>query len=133
MTMKSDDVSRRLKLLKKWDYLCIICGEEFDDISSISVEHLVPKSMGGVGIPDNKAPTHYACNSLRGTLSLLEVAKRVGRKRRVMGRAQFNEWVQQPIPNRVVTDETWAPSTRPGPSCLEPPETLPGTGLRRSA
>jgi|SRR5579885_367571 len=90
MVMKEDDAWKRLRLLAMWDWHCVLCGEEFRDLHSVTIEHLVPKSVA-VGLHDNKAPSHYNCNQFRGDMSLLDAAYTLARKRRVMGRKQFLE------------------------------------------
>ena len=124
MVMTKEDVRRRFELLRRWDFVCIVCGHGFDDISSVTLEHLVPRSRGGVGLQDNKAPTHHSCNAIRGNLSLVEAARIVGRRRRVMGHRDFQRWLQSPVPNRIVPPEVWRPTRVP--TSLEPPEHLPG-------
>lgn len=101
--MKETDVERRIKLLERWEYTCIVCGLGFRDISSVTVEHLVPRALGGSRRSlDNQAPTHYRCNQLRKTLSLCKAARRVRRKRKMMGARAFEDWVNAPVPGRKI-------------------------------
>jgi 5-methylcytosine-specific restriction endonuclease McrA len=112
--MKQCDVDTRLRMLRKWDFQCVICGHGFRDITSVSIEHLVPKSMGGARCPKKKsgnrsmgnlAPSHYNCNRLRGRNSLINAVKSVEHRRRVMGDEQFTKWINTRIPGRHVPDE----------------------------
>jgi 5-methylcytosine-specific restriction endonuclease McrA len=57
--MKQRDVEKRLRLLREWDFLCILCGHPFENLESITVEHLMPRSLAPKHAHQNKAPTHY--------------------------------------------------------------------------
>ncbi len=54
----------RRKIRKAQGGLCLICQEPLGGDESI--EHVIPKSMGGRGIQQNKALTHVKCNSVKG-------------------------------------------------------------------
>ena len=123
MVMRKYDVGRRQRLLRAWDYTCIVCGHGFDDIASVTIEHLVPRSMGG-GAGDNLAPSHHNCNKLRSSMSLCKAARLLARKRKRMGDALFFLWINVKVPHRVIPHGVWVP-VRPL-ACLEPPEFLPG-------
>ena len=132
MVMRQSDVTCRLRLLENWDFLCVVCGHGFRDISSVTFEHIVPKSLGGrkskkrrANNPDF-APSHFNCNQLRGNLSLLEAARLVKRRRIVMGERDFLMWINKAVPHRIIAPEFMAtPVCRPL-MCFQLPEHLPG-------
>ena len=134
MVMKQDDVTIRLKLLANWDYLCVVCGHGFRDISSVTFEHLVPKALSGKKSPNkrrrpnshNSAPSHYNCNHLRGHSSLIEAARQVKRKKIVMGEKDFFEWINKAVPNRIISPELMAAPVQHQLRSFELPEWLPG-------
>lgn len=132
MVMTRRDARLRMKLLMEWDYLCILCGREFHDISSVTFEHLIPKSMSTKRVKkrllSNFAPTHYNCNQLRGTLSLLKAMRMIDRHRKRLGEKNFQEWINCPVPHRVIPPELLKLTARPL-QCLELPEWLPGMTL----
>lgn len=99
--MDESDLRKRLHLIRTWGNQCIVCGEEFAHLACVSFEHIVPKSKGG-GHGDNIAPSHYNCNSLRGTKSLIEADIMVRFKRRRLGEKQFRMWLSRPVPSRLV-------------------------------
>ena len=86
-------------MLRNWDGVCILCGERFENMESITREHLVPKSKGGCG-KDNYAPSHFNCNQLRGDLSLIETIMIINKRKEKMGKKAFREWCNKPVPNR---------------------------------
>ena len=65
----------RLAIYKRDGYVCHICGEsasrEFDhaDPWSPTLDHLVPRSLGGSDSPENLSTAHLWCNSVRGDLT----------------------------------------------------------------
>ena len=110
--MKDHDARDRMKLLRLWDFTCVLCGHGFRDIASVSCEHIVPKSMGG---PKNKGnrkhramgnlgPSHWRCNNFRGCMGMLETARLLDVVRREVGDEAFETWINQDVPHRVVPD-----------------------------
>ncbi len=87
------------KLLNVWEGKCVLCGEEFEDLESITKEHLVPKSKGGAGAA-NFAPSHFYCNQLRGDLSLTEIMILLQARKIKYGQEVFRQWCNRPVPNR---------------------------------
>jgi len=85
-------------ILYKWDGLCILCGEPFDNMESITREHLILRSKGGCG-SSNLAPSHFACNQVRGDLPLVEAMILIRAKKKHMGK-DFKRWCNKPVPNR---------------------------------
>lgn len=65
----------RLALYDRDGYNCHICGEstsreyESSDPWSPTLDHLVPRALGGGDEPDNLATAHLWCNSVRGDLT----------------------------------------------------------------
>ena len=86
------------ELIDMWGGVCVICGEAFASIDCVSCEHLIPKSMGG-GRQGNLAPSHYKCNMLRSSNSIIDAAMLVDRRRKRMSREQFLQWVNSPLPD----------------------------------
>lgn len=60
--MKSD----RELLLEKQSGRCCWCGELLKG-SPVTVEHIIPRSVGGANTYANKALAHEACNKARDT------------------------------------------------------------------
>lgn len=46
--------------------VCHLCGYPGAD----TIDHLIPRSLGGDNSVDNLAPAHHSCNSARGALPL---------------------------------------------------------------
>lgn len=131
MVMKPGDVEKRLRLLRMWDWQCVLCGECFESLHSVTIEHLIPRAYAR-GLHDNQAPSHYNCNNFRQTMSLLDANYTLARKRRVMGRRPFLQWVNAKVPNRIIPDALLAISTQrpekplPGFEFIRLPLWLPG-------
>jgi len=97
---KNKKAIKKIKnLLKRWDGLCVICGEPFVSLESVTKEHIIPASLGGLDSSCNIAASHYNCNKLRGSRSLLLVAKVIEKKKEKMGKS-FLSWVNKGVPNR---------------------------------
>lgn len=86
-------------LLRNWENQCVLCGEPFDDMESITKEHLIPRSKGGRG-SGNLAPSHFRCNQLRGDLSLVETIILIEARKARVGEKEYREWANYPVPNR---------------------------------
>lgn len=94
-------------LAKRWGGVCVICGEPFLNPNSITREHLVPRSVakfpnnrkGRKAARNNIAPSHYACNSVRGDLPLMEAICLVEMIRKRLDK-DFTSWVNRNVPNR---------------------------------
>lgn len=97
--MRITSVLRRMWLIRRWGMCCIICGETFHTLSTVTYEHIKPESMGGTKAWSNIAPSHFNCNKARETKSLLEAAAMLAEKRAKMGEKQFQSWLRRPIPN----------------------------------
>lgn len=117
-------------MLERWDFTCIVCGHGFANLACVSKEHVIPKSKAfhalaiGIYNGENKAPSHYNCNKLRGTRSFIVAAREIEELERQLSPSHFFEWLNKRIPNRTVPMEALA-SLRV-PQHLELPEHLPG-------
>jgi hypothetical protein len=87
------------KLMRKWECICVLCGEGFENIDSVTREHLVPQSMGGTNNAENLAVSHFVCNQLRGNLSLVEAAILIGLRKQELGN-KFNRYINRGVPHR---------------------------------
>lgn len=62
----------RLELYKRDDWTCQLCGEPVDrdvhwnEPRAPSLDHVLPKSLGGSDEPENLRTAHRHCNSVRG-------------------------------------------------------------------
>lgn len=52
--------------LKKRDLYCVLCGCLIESRKDLSVEHLVPRALGGKSTSDNIYPAHKHCNLAKG-------------------------------------------------------------------
>lgn len=60
-------------VLRKWraqiasenGLFCALCGRKFGHNQSISVDHIVPTSQGGLDKVDNFQPAHLLCNRIK--------------------------------------------------------------------
>lgn len=46
---------------------CSICEKPIRYFSDLTIDHILPKSNGGVGRIDNLAPAHFHCNQKKGS------------------------------------------------------------------
>ena len=62
-------LSKRLKRIRRelWDTspICFVCLFKIEDYVECSLEHILPKSLGGSDKKRNLAISHVACNNLR--------------------------------------------------------------------
>lgn len=66
---KQKILSKRLKIYLKYDGRCAYCGKVLD-IHQMTVDHVVPQSMGGSSRIDNLLPSCSECNTEKGSLTL---------------------------------------------------------------
>lgn len=68
--------SRSVRLMEltysNYEPLCHLCGTWIVEDSERSVDHIVPRSLGGTDDLDNLRPAHGVCNSARGNKSIEE-------------------------------------------------------------
>lgn len=122
--MKDSDVRARHNLLSDWGFLCVICGRRFTNIACVTKEHIIPRSKAPKGLQGNIAPSHYQCNKLRETSSIILFAKIIDQIELNMNPKEFIAWLNKPVPSRIVPYE--ATTLLHKPACFELPETLPG-------
>lgn len=97
---------RKMKLLRRWDYVCVVCGRQFENVACITIEHVIPHSrVKNRSKPDNLAPSHWRCNNIKGNKSLLRAVKFIEEKASRLGHTkQFTNWLNAPVPGREVPD-----------------------------
>ena len=102
----ADPYKNYRRLLSRWDGICVLCGEPFDNLESLTREHIVPRSNNGNGT-ENLAPSHFRCNQARGNLSLIEAMVLLRAKKKHLGE-KFAAWCNMPVPNRFDTEKNQA-------------------------
>lgn len=62
--------NKRIKRRILWEKskICFVCQEVIKDFKEASIEHIVPKSLGGTFRMRNLALSHFECNQLRGAI-----------------------------------------------------------------
>ena len=90
---------RHKSLLKKWEGLCVLCGEPFLNKDSVTTEHLIPQSKGGSHEADNMGISHFRCNQIRGNLSLREAAVLIALRKQELG-DKFEKYINESVPHR---------------------------------
>lgn len=105
MSKSADYRTRQVKkMLSGWGHICVICGNPFRDNHCITVDHVIPRSKGGLNDVDNKAPAHWRCNQLKRDMSLLAAARLITEKRvdvlRSSGEKGWVNWLNSPEPSR---------------------------------
>lgn len=56
--------------------ICFYCGRSLDDYNR-TVDHLIPKSRGGIRSNDNKVYSCVECNRLKGDMNPAELANAI--------------------------------------------------------
>ena len=70
----------RLAIYERDDWMCHLCGKpidpdaHFNDNLAASLDHIIPRSLGGPDSPENLRTAHRSCNSRRGVMLLEELA-----------------------------------------------------------
>lgn len=97
------------ELLRMFNFTCVICGEEFASLDCVTYEHLLPHSVshqmrreGNAPLitHGNIAPTHFRCNNLRGSGSIVDAALAIEAMKRTMKRKRFYTWLNARMPGR---------------------------------
>jgi 5-methylcytosine-specific restriction endonuclease McrA len=60
------------EIYEKYHYTCVYCGFDgrpFDSWMQLSIDHILPKSMGGKDDPSNLVVACRACNSITSRMS----------------------------------------------------------------
>lgn len=65
------------KILRRWEYICVLCGEGFSNFYCCSLEHLKCYSFGGKENLNNLAPAHFYCNYFRQNESIISASKKL--------------------------------------------------------
>lgn len=55
----------RDEVITRHGYVCGICGGDIDP-ADMSIDHIMPITLGGTDDPDNMQPAHLRCNSRKG-------------------------------------------------------------------
>ncbi len=102
MTRKS--FQHKFRLLRRWDYACVVCGRPFANLACVTTEHIMPRHrLNNKKKADNHAPSHWRCNMIKSEASLMATAKFIEEKASRLGNTkQFINWLNAPIPNRPV-------------------------------
>lgn len=64
--------SLRRQVFATYPPICHLCGAD----GATTVDHLIPRSKGGMHTLDNSRPAHLSCNSMRQDMELTEWFKR---------------------------------------------------------
>lgn len=64
--MKTDQKNKKLALAFAQDQRCFVCSLEIETIEEATLEHIIPKSLGGSNKQDNLAVSHLECNRIKG-------------------------------------------------------------------
>lgn len=64
--MRQVPAGHRRVLYRRQCGLCCWCGETVYPLC-VSIEHIIPLSLGGTNTIDNKAIAHHRCNGARGS------------------------------------------------------------------
>ena len=51
---------------------CYLCGKPIKKIKDYNIDHVHPKSRGGMDAPCNWRPVHKTCNQIKGSLTFEE-------------------------------------------------------------
>lgn len=63
----------------KRDTRCFYCGIEFDDAilkRCFTVDHVIPRKLGGAKLPNNKVGACFSCNSMKGGGTIEELRRK---------------------------------------------------------
>lgn len=86
-------------LARRWEYCCVICGRKIETYDSFSVEHLIPRSKADLFeqeiLKENVAPSHYNCNAMRGTMSILEANKKINKYLDSLKEHEVKDWLNR--------------------------------------
>jgi len=101
--MTSLSFLRKVKLLKEWDFICVVCGHKFDNMACVTVEHVIPRSVcKNRNKHTNCAPSHWRCNTIKGSFLPLSVAsKTIDHMKQRLGEEKFKSWLNEEVPNRT--------------------------------
>lgn len=69
MKANKREVSDRFLVYERDGYICQYCGDNLDELQ-LTVDHVIPKSLGGKFSPSNLITSCRECNSIKGDLNL---------------------------------------------------------------
>jgi hypothetical protein len=112
----------RRRMLERWGFKCVVCGLEFAHLACVTKEHLVPKlgrrdRRGRAKRPvhihidgdSSIAPSHWRCNMVRSTQSIISTAKLIEKKQKTMAEVDFRKWLNTPPPGARYPDIAFIP------------------------
>lgn len=100
------DVESLKARAKNWGGICILCGESFSSIMSITKEHVIPRVYMKKSEHAFLAACHYRCNNLRQHFSIIQTAKKLAEIKAKWGQERFFNWVNKKVPCRYAVDGT---------------------------
>lgn len=56
-------------IVKRDDYTCHYCGVDMHDLKELTVDHVVPRTSGGMSIPNNLVTACASCNKAKDSKS----------------------------------------------------------------
>lgn len=71
-------------------------------MACVTLEHVVPQSLGGKYTSANIAPSHWRCNMLRGASSLFAATKKIDKVAMSLSAVDFERWLNAKVPGRKV-------------------------------
>lgn len=57
-------------LILKGKCFCYLCGKNIVKYSDLSLDHVLPKALGGIGSRSNLLPAHKSCNCKKDCMTL---------------------------------------------------------------
>jgi hypothetical protein len=100
------DVESLKARAKNWGGICILCGEPFKNILSITKDHITPQCLMKKGERPFLAACHYRCNNFRQDSSLIQTAKKLAELKIKWGEERFFLWVNKRVPCRKAPEGT---------------------------
>lgn len=70
-------VKLRRAVYKRDQYACFFCGKTQEDGADLTLDHFIPRSMGGPNTYDNLFTACRSCNSRKGKIGPAFIAKRM--------------------------------------------------------
>jgi hypothetical protein len=102
-SMTDSSFREKFKLVKKWGYLCVVCGRAFLNLACVTSEHIIPKSViKNKNRHSNMGPSHWRCNIIKENKSLIATARLIDAKERQMCPNEFETWLNVKVPARRV-------------------------------
>lgn len=71
--MSGVGITRRIRLWEAHGGRCGICSRPVA-LEEMHIDHIVPRSRGGLDVTDNMHPSHPLCNHRKGTQALKDVS-----------------------------------------------------------